>query len=54
MLKDRYTELSSSQEKQTFVYGLVSISASESHKELARELAENSDDPLIKQITNSL
>ena len=54
MLKDRYADLFSSQEKQTFIYGLISNSASENHKELARELSENSDDPLIKQITTNL
>ena len=54
MLKDRYADLFSSQEKQTFIYGLISNSASENHKELAREFSENSDDPLIKQITNNL
>ena len=54
MLKDRYADLSSSQEKQTFIYGLLSNPASESHGELARELSENSDHPSIKQITNSL
>lgn len=49
MLRDRYNELTFSQDKRDFVYGLISGTRSDAHNQLLNEILEATDDSQLKQ-----
>ena len=49
MLRDRYNELTFSQDKRDFVYGLTVSTESDAHKQLLSEILEATDDSQLKQ-----
>ena len=51
-LKSVFEDLKLSSDRQSFMYGLAKNTESKEHKELFNELAENSDDPSIRQFIN--
>ena len=50
MLRDRYNELTFSQDKRDFVYGLMVSTESDAHKQLLSEILEATDDSQLKQL----
>lgn len=50
LLRESYAKISRTQEQQHFLSQLMTDFENEDKKQLARELAENSDDPMIKQM----
>ncbi len=50
MLRDRYNELTFSQDKRDFVYGLISGTRSDAHNQLLNEILEATDDSQLKQL----
>ena len=50
MLRDRYNELTFSQDKRDFVYGLTVSTESDAHKQLLSEILEATDDSQLKQL----
>ena len=51
-LKSVFEDLKLYSDRQSFMYGLAKNTESKEHKELFNELAENSDDPSIRQFIN--
>ena len=54
MLRDRYNELTFSQDKRDFVYGLTVSTESDAHKQLLSEILEATDDSQLKQLNSQL
>ena len=54
MLRDRYNELTFSQDKRDFVSGLMVSTESDAHKQLLSEILEATDDSQLKQLNSQL
>ena len=52
MLQDRYNEFITSEDRELFIFAMMSNTSTEAHRQLAQEIIKSSDDPRIRRLSS--